>query len=181
MKRLALGAAALVVLLLLAVAALNRPPGVAAGTAAAGRVDLVVPILSDGTLEPPEGGELRAPDRAIVAGIHAREGERVRRGTVLVDLENASLSTRSRDARAAVAELEAEYAKAAADLKAEEAEAERAKTVFEGDGRLLAEGAITRATHDADELALARARQRVEAARARRATHTGARRELARE
>lgn len=168
-------------LLLLAVAALNRPPGVVAGTARAGRVDLVVPILSDGTLEPPEGGELRAPDRAIVAGIHAREGEKVRRGAVLVDLENASLSTRSRDARAAVSELEAEYAKASADLKAEEAEAARAKSVFEADGRLLAEGAITRATREADELALARARQRVEEARARLTSLTDSRLELARE
>ncbi|MGE5278620.1 MAG: efflux RND transporter periplasmic adaptor subunit [Acidobacteriota bacterium] len=180
-KKLLLGVGALVLLLLLAVAALNRPPGVVAGTARAGRVDLVVPILSDGTLEPPEGGELRAPDRAIVAGIHAREGEKVRRGAVLVDLENASLSTRSRDARAAVSELEAEYAKASADLKAEEAEAARAKSVFEADGRLLAEGAITRATREADELALARARQRVEEARARLTSLTDSRLELARE
>jgi len=181
MKRLLLGVAGLVVLLLLAVAALNRPPGVVAGMAKAGRADLVVPILSDGTLEPSEGGELRAPDRATVAEIHAREGERVRRGAVLVDLENTSLSTRSRDARAAVSELEAERAKAAADLEAEEAEAARAKSVFEGDGRLLAEGAITRETHEADELALARARQRVEAARARLVSLTGSRLELARE
>ena len=181
MKRLLLGVAGLVVLLLLAVAALNRPPGVVAGMAKAGRADLVVPILSDGTLEPSEGGELRAPDRATVAEIHAREGERVRRGAVLVDLENASLSTRSRDARAAVSELEAERAKAASDLEAEEAEAARAKSVFEGDGRLLAEGAITRETHEADELALARARQRVEAARARLVSLTGSRLELARE
>lgn len=181
MKKLAIGVAALVLLLLLAVAALRRPEGVAAPAAKAARADLLVAILSDGTLEPPGGGELRAPDRAMVAAIRAREGQRVRRGTVLVELENASLSTRSRDARAAVSDLEAERAKAAADLEAEKAEAARARKVFEADGRLLAEGAVTRAAYEADEIAAAGAGRRVEAGRARLESLTGSRLALAAE
>ncbi len=173
--RLALAVAALVLLLLLAVAALRRPEAATVSAASAARADLLVPILSDGTLEPPEGGELRTPDRATVAAVHAREGQRVRRGAVLVELENPTLSTRSRDARAALSELEADRAKAAADLEAEKAEAARARKVVEADGRLLAEGAITRAVSEADEMALNAALQRERAGRARLESITGSR------
>ena len=41
------------------------------------RKDLVVTITSDGTLEPPPGGELRAPASASVAAILVAEGQRV--------------------------------------------------------------------------------------------------------
>lgn len=181
MKKIAAGAAALVILLLLAVAALRRPEGVTVPAAKAARADLLVPILSDGTLEPPEGGELRAPDRAVVAAISVREGDRVRRGAVLVELEDAALSTRARDARGALSEIEADRAKAAADLEAEKAEAARAKKVFEGDGRLLAEGAITRAAYEADQIAAEQAGRRVEAARARLESLAGPRLALAAE
>ncbi len=165
--RVALGVAALVFLLLLAIAALRRPEGVAASTARATRADLRVPILSDGTLEPSEGGERRAPDRATVAAIRVQEGERVRRGAVLVELENPELSTKSRDARAAAAELESERVKAAADLETAKAEVTRARKVFEADQRLLAEGAITRTAFEADEATLDAARRREGAAKAR--------------
>ena len=48
---------ALLVTLALTVIAFRGPSGVAVGTARAARKDLIVPILSDGTLEPPAGGE----------------------------------------------------------------------------------------------------------------------------
>jgi HlyD family secretion protein len=165
--RVALGVAALVLLLLLAVIALRRPEGVAAASARATHADLRVPILSDGTLEPVEGGEKRSPERATVGAIRVQEGERVRRGAVLVELENPELSTKSRDARAAAAELESERVKAAGDLETERAEAARARKVFEADQRLLAEGAITKTAFEADEAALEAARRREGAAKAR--------------
>jgi HlyD family secretion protein len=175
MKSLAAGAAALVVLLVIAVAALRRPEGLVAPTAKASRADLLVPILSDGTLEPPAGGELRARDPATVAAIRAREGDRVRRGAVLLVLENPALSARARDARGVHSELEAERTSAAADVEAAKAEAERTKKIFEADRRLLSEGAITRAASDADEIALANAQERLRAARARLESLTGSR------
>jgi len=175
MKGLAAGVAALVVLLVIAVAALRRPEGVVTPTAKASRQDLLVPILSDGTLEPAAGGELRARDPGTVAAIRAREGERVRRGTVLLVLENPALSARARDARGTFSELEAERASAAADVEATKAEAERAKKTFEADRRLLSEGAITRAAAEADQIALANAQERLRAARARLESLTGSR------
>ena len=180
MKNLFWGAAGLVLLLVLAVAALRRPDGVAASTARAGRQDLLVAILSDGTLEPPEGGELRAPGRATVGAIPAREGERVRRGAVLVVLEDADLSTRSRDAEAMVSQLEAERVRAAADLESDHAEAARTQKIFEADKRLLAEGAITRSAFESDQTAFDTAREREAAARARLQSLAGPRLDLSR-
>lgn len=162
----AASAAALLLVVALAFMALRRPEGVEAGAARAVRRDLVVPILSDGTLEPPAGGELRAADHARVAAIRVREGERVKKGATLLELDEPSLSTQARDARSAVEELGVQRARAAADLDAEKGEASRLKAIVESDGRLLADGAIPRASADANALALRRATERVRAAQA---------------
>jgi multidrug efflux pump subunit AcrA (membrane-fusion protein) len=167
--RRAVAAAAVTALLLavvLAFAALRKPEGVEAAAARAVRKDLVVPILSDGTLESSAGGELYAADHARVAAIRVREGERVRKGAALLELDEPALEAKARDARSAVEELGALKAKAAADLEAEKGEAARLKAVVEADGRLLAEGAIPRATFEADDLASKRAAERVRAAQA---------------
>src|SRR5258708_35922675 len=79
---------ALLVTLALTVIAFRGPSGVAVGTAHATRKDLIVPILSDGTLEPPAGGELRAPEAATGAAIPAREGARGAKGAPLVILQS---------------------------------------------------------------------------------------------
>ena len=170
--RVAAGVLGLVLLLILAVARCGvRKPSRRRRRRRA-RADLLVPILSDGTLEPPPGGELRAPDRARVVAIRAREGERVRQGALLLELENSDLSTRSRDARASASELQVERVKAAGELEAEQARAALAQKTFEADKRLLAEGAITRETYEADQAAFEAARQRASAARARLASLT---------
>ncbi len=162
----AAAATALLLAIVLAFAALRKPEGVEAGAARAMRKDLVVPILSDGTLEPPAGGELRAADHARVAVLRVHEGERVRKGMTLLELDEPALSAQAREARSTAEDLAAQRAKAAAELAAEKADAARWKAVFEADGRLLAEGAIPRATYDADELASQRATERVRAAQA---------------
>ena len=51
------------------------------------RKDLVVSIASDGSLEPPPGGELRAAAPATVREIFVAEGQRVTRGSPLVRLD----------------------------------------------------------------------------------------------
>ncbi len=165
-RAVAAAAVASIIALVFIVAALRRPEGIAATAQPAVRKDLVVPILSDGTLEPSAGGELRAADHARVAAIRVREGERVRKGQTLIELDQPALSTQARDARSTTEELDAARARAAADLDAEKGDAERLKKVVESDGRLIAEGAIPRATYEADELALRRANERVRASQA---------------
>src|SRR5262249_46944214 len=89
--RWAIGTAA-VLAAVLGIVGFRCPAGMSAATAGASRIDLVVPILSDGSLEPPPGGELRAPEAATVASIPAREGERVARDAPLVVLESPELA-----------------------------------------------------------------------------------------
>src|SRR5262245_511158 len=127
------GVVALVLLLVIAVVALSRPGRAPVTATAASRKHLLVPILSDGTLETPEGGELRAPESARVAEIPVKEGARVHRGDVLVRLDSPSLSNRSRDASALASELAAERVRAEADLAAGQAEEKRLKETVEAE------------------------------------------------
>ena len=172
-RRAAAVGAASVIALVFVLAALRRPEGLAATAQSAVRKDLVVPILSDGTLEPSAGGELRAADRARVSAIRVREGERVRKGQTLIELDQPALSSQAREARSAAEELDATRVQAAADLDAETGEAERLKRVVEADQRLLAEGAIPRSTLEADELASRKASERARADRAQLDSLTG--------
>jgi multidrug efflux pump subunit AcrA (membrane-fusion protein) len=151
----------------LAGVALRRPAGVAVQTAPALRQDLLVPILSDGSLEPPPGGELRAPEAATVAGILVREGEHVPKGTPLVRLQNPELSQAALAARENALQRTEEHAKAAADCEQARREAAHLKEIFEADARLVKEGAIARATYESDELDYRQAEDRARAAQAR--------------
>jgi RND family efflux transporter MFP subunit len=158
---------ALVVTLALAVIAFRGPSGVSVTTARAVRKDLVVPILSDGTLEPPAGGELRASEAAAVAAIPAREGERVAKGAPLVVLQSPELTQAALQARSTAAQLSEERIRAAGDLEQQKRETARAKETFEADARLLKESAIPRATYETDELAYRQAAERLRMAQAR--------------
>lgn len=158
---------ALVVTLALAVIAFRGPSGVSVTTARAVRKDLVVPILSDGTLEPPAGGELRASEAAAVAAIPAREGERVAKGAPLVVLQSPELTQAALQARSTAAQLSEERIRAAGELEQQKRETARAKETFEADARLLKESAIPRATYETDELAYRQAAERLRMAQAR--------------
>jgi RND family efflux transporter, MFP subunit len=158
---------ALVVTLAFAVIAFRGPSGVSVTTARAVRKDLVVPILSDGTLEPPAGGELRASEAAAVAAIPAREGERVAKGAPLVVLQSPELTQAALQARSTAAQLSEERIRAAGELEQQKRETARAKETFEADARLLKESAIPRATYETDELAYRQAAERLRMAQAR--------------
>jgi hypothetical protein len=157
---------ALLVTLALTVIAFRGPSGVAVGTARAARKDLIVPILSDGTLEPAAGGELRAPEAATVAAIPAREGER-REGSA------ARHSPEPRaDAGGPAGALDRRAAVRGADprgrrSRAAEAETARTKETFDADGRLVKEYAIPRAVFETDELAYRQAMEKLRVAQAR--------------
>ncbi|HTR04114.1 MAG TPA: efflux RND transporter periplasmic adaptor subunit [Thermoanaerobaculia bacterium] len=165
--------AAILVAVLAAVGAFARPKGTEVQTASVRRGTLVVSVQCDGTLEPPPGGELRAGDPGTVRELPVRSGDRVRAGAVLVRLENEELSREALAARSEALRLEAEGSTAAADADELERQEKHAARVFEADARLLESGAITRQTYEQDELALAQARDRLKAARARRSVLEG--------
>ena len=164
--RWAAGMAVLLVVILAAVA-FRGPSGVPVQTASAARKDLVVPILSDGSLEPPAGGELRAPEAATVASIPAREGERVVKGSPLVVLQSPELTQSALQARSTAAQLSEERIRAEGDLEQQKRETARARETFEADARLLSQSAIPRATYETDELAYRQGVERLRVAQAR--------------
>ena len=164
--RWALGVGAVVVVLLAAVA-LRPPEGARVSVARAARSDLVVPVLCDGNLEPPPGGEVRAPEAAVVATIPARDGERVSRGTALVRLDAPDLTQSALRARAAALELSEEQARATADLEEARRAAAHAHEVAQASARLLAQAAVSRASAESDQLADRQAQDRLRAAQAR--------------
>ena len=168
--------AGLAVAILVTVVALRGSARTPVPTAKVARRDLLVPITSDGTLEPPPGGELRAPENATVASILVREGERVTRGAPLLRLENPELGQSALTARSGALALSEESSRAAAELDEARREAEHLRKVLEADGRLLKEAAIPRSTYDADELAFRQAQDRVREKQARLDSLGGTRR-----
>ncbi|HEY6147234.1 MAG TPA: hypothetical protein VIZ69_06030, partial [Thermoanaerobaculia bacterium] len=142
-------------------------------TAKAARKDLVVSITSDGTLEPPPGGELRAPANAIVREILAAEGQRVTHGAPLVRLDQPDLEQSALTARSGAVALGEDRARAAAELDSARRESEHLRAVVESDRRLLAQSAIPRATFEADELAYRQAEDRERQVQARLSSLAG--------
>jgi multidrug efflux pump subunit AcrA (membrane-fusion protein) len=146
---------------LLLILAFGRRGGVPVETAPAVRRDLVVPILCDGTLEPPPGGEVRASESAIVAQVSVHEGQRVRKGAALLRLSNLALSQKAIDARAAVLSLAAQKARLASEVADDRKEVERTRRLFDAEAKLLREGAITREGYESDESSYRKARARL--------------------
>lgn len=164
--RWAIGTAA-VLAVALAIVAFRGPAGVPVTVARAVRKNLVVPILSDGSLEPPPGGELRAPEAATVAAIPGREGQRVAAGASLLVLESPELTQAALAARSTAAQLAEEKVRATGELEQAKREAAHAREVFEADARLVKDSAISRSVFEADELAYRQAVERLRATQAR--------------
>ena len=162
------------VLLLGLFAAFRRPRGALVQVAPVERGDLLVPVQSDGTLEPPPGGELRAAEPATVAELLVREGDRVAVGTPLLRLDSPELSRKALDTRSEALRLDSERASAKAEVADREREEQHLREVVAGNARLLAGGAITRAAAEADERALRQGEGALRAARARLAALEGA-------
>ncbi|HEX4439075.1 MAG TPA: efflux RND transporter periplasmic adaptor subunit [Thermoanaerobaculia bacterium] len=152
---------------LVVVLALARPRGAVVQTAAVRKGHIMVPVRTDGSLEPPPGGELRAEESATVGRIVAAEGARVRRGDLLLVLESPDLSRKALDARADALSLEAELESARAEAAEAERQEKHLREISESDARLLAGGAITKAAAEGDERAWRAAQDKLRAARAR--------------
>jgi RND family efflux transporter MFP subunit len=159
--------------LLLVVAAYGRPRRVSVQAVPVQRQDLLVPVQCDGTLEPPPGGELRSPESATVAELLVRDGDRVAKDAPLLRLENPELSQKALDARSEALALAADRAQTQADLSNLRRELKYAKETYEGDQRLLAAGAITKAAFETSERAFSEAEEKARAAETRAAGFVG--------
>jgi RND family efflux transporter MFP subunit len=158
---------------LVLVLALSRPRGAVVETATVRKGPIVVPVRSDGSLEPPPGGELRAEETATVGRLVATEGARVKAGDVLLVLDSPDLSQKALDARSEALGLSADVESARAELAEAERQEKHLREIAESDARLLAGGAITKAAADTDERAWRAAEDRLKAARARVAGFEG--------
>jgi HlyD family secretion protein len=141
--------------------------------AEARRESLSVPVLCDGTLEPGPSGELRAPEAAEVGDIFVREGQRVETGATVVRLSSTDLLARSRENRSIALTVSADREAAKAELAASEADLARKRKTAEADERLLAAGAISRETRDADAASLREGSARFAAAKSKLASLDG--------
>jgi RND family efflux transporter MFP subunit len=114
---------------------------------------LVVPILADGSLESPPGGEVHAAVGGIAGAVLVREGDRVAAGTPLVRIDNPELEQRVLAGRQELAQLSAQAASNAIERAAAERETQRLRSIVESDARLVKAGAITAEQKAAGELA----------------------------
>jgi len=136
-------------------------------TASVRRTSLRVTVTCAAKLEPPPGGELRAPEPATVAAVLRRDGATVARGDALVRLDSPDLVARAREARGEVEQLEAEGAAARAEVEQARVEAEHRRARLAGDLRLVEQGAVARATVDESRLAVNEAEAKLRSAEAR--------------
>jgi len=135
--------------------------------AVAHRGPLRLAVSCAGVLQPPAGGELRAPGAATVARLLVPEGASVGRGDALVVLSDPDLVARKRQAREEVLELEAEAATAAGEASQARKELERLRERASADRRLLEAGALTRADSEASAAEARAAEARLSSAEAR--------------
>lgn len=136
-------------------------------TVAVERRDLLVRVLCDGRLEPPPGGDLRTAEGGTVAELAVHEGDRVRRGQLLLRLANPDLEARARDALSQLRQLQSDTAAAAAEVDRARSEAALREGILAGDRRLLPQGAIAPLTVESDQAAAQQAADRVRDAQAR--------------
>jgi HlyD family secretion protein len=165
-RALLLGGLAVGVLLVGTTAAL-RSRGEKVRVAVARRATLRVAVSCAGVLQPPPGGELRAPEAGTVAALYKQDGASVRKGEPLVRLDDPELISQSLQARDELLQLEAERAEAAAEAGRVRADVEYRRGLLAADGRLLAQKALPRATYEASDLALHEAESRLQAAEER--------------
>lgn len=166
-KRIVLAVLAVAVIIVVVLAIVTfRPRTPAERVAAVTRKDLLVPILAGGTLEPPSGGEIRAPDNGVVGELFVHEGDHVTQGEPILRIANPGIDQQLLSGRSSVTQLDAEQARAQADVDAAQRDVERTKSVVDSDARLLAAGAITKQQSADDELAYRQATDRLKQAQA---------------
>ena len=136
-------------------------PGVATTTKLETR-DVQSTLVVVGYVRAPSIAQLGAAVPGVVSSVLAREGERVRSGAVLVQLDD-------REARASVAEAEARLVEVTSavkgDIERAEAEFEQAERDLERIGSVVAQGGLTRQRLEQAEQRVVDARSRLEVTR----------------
>lgn len=142
--------------------------------------DLRVTVNTNGQIEAEKIFELRTPAAGICRRIFAKEGERLRQGQPVVEIDAESLRSDLAAARLelAAAEVDArdvrrgpvpeELDQAEADVGKARLEEDHARVAVESNEQLLARGAISRYELEQSRLALARAEKSLAAATTRR-------------
>ncbi|HYM62310.1 MAG TPA: efflux RND transporter periplasmic adaptor subunit [Thermoanaerobaculia bacterium] len=133
-------------------------------TATAVKKMILVPILAEGLLEPPPGGEIRSSEAGVVGQILAKEGQQVVKGSALLVLDNPDLVQRLLSARTESAQVVEERQKTSIELAGAQREAEHLRAVVDADQRLVTAGAMTAEQQRADDLAYRQAVEKVRAA-----------------
>ncbi|HXK08677.1 MAG TPA: efflux RND transporter periplasmic adaptor subunit [Vicinamibacteria bacterium] len=131
------------------------------------RGSLRATVSCAGALQPPPGGELRAPEGGRVVALLASEGGVVRKGEPLLRIDAPDLVSRSLQARDELLQVEAERKTAVAEEVRARKDVEQRRATLAADGRLLEEKALPRAAYEASEEALREAEARRQAAEAR--------------
>jgi RND family efflux transporter MFP subunit len=130
-------------------------------TAKVAQRPLSVPILADGSLEPPPGGEIRATEGGIIQAILTSEGQRVGRGSPLLRLDSPDLVQRLLAGRAASMQIAEELLTTSAELATRKGEADHLRSIAAGDQRLLPAGAITAQQKTVDDLSYRQAAEQL--------------------
>lgn len=130
-------------------------------TAQVARKPLVVPILADGSLEPPPGGEVRASESGIVSKIFVGEGQRVTNGTPLLQLSDPDLEQRVYASRNEMLQLSEQERTTTEQLAQQRQERDRLGAISDADERLLRAGAVTAQQRSADQWNFRQADDRV--------------------
>ena len=138
------------------------------------RADLVQKVVASGRVLPPATIELGAVRTGTVAEVRVDQGSVVKRGDVLVRIDDAEQAADVAQAKARVAMGEAELDRmrrvgspvATERQRQAQFEQDRAQKQFERMKALLESGAVSRSEYDDAEKALALARSQVEGARA---------------
>lgn len=120
-------------------------------TAKVTRKQLTVPILADGSLEPPPGGEIRGSESGIVAKILVAEGQHVTAGAPILLLSDPELEQRVFASRNEMLQLQEEERRTGDELAQQRQERDRLHTIADADARLLRAGAITKQQQSSDQ------------------------------
>jgi HlyD family secretion protein len=160
------GAAAFVVLIVVLNVARRGDKAMPVQLARVRREDLTSVVRSPGKIEPKTQVKVSADIPGKIVHLAVKEGDRVRKGQLMLQLDDTQYRMAYEQSRAALASAEARLREAEATLRVGEANYDRQRALFEQ--RLLSQAEWDQATtnHESARVAAATAREEVTRARA---------------
>ena len=175
-KKILIGVGALVVLAIVVTVSIQQAGKdvVTVQTGKVGKQDLVSLVTASGEIKPKTYTNVLGEGFGRITGIVVKEGDKVRRGDVLMRLENIQPSANVEAQRAALSSAEAQlksaeasYRSAQADLTQRKADYERVKFDWERGQQLFREGLVPKQEFDVRKAAFDSASAAVDASSAR--------------